>query len=93
VRGSRKLQFCYNIRLYIYISIYIYIYILSIVHVYVRLPTSNSGSTAVNGDQGRARSPATLLAGRDRGSGRQKSLASCSSERKSMPAGVGDTAG
>ena len=38
----------------------------------------------MNGDPGRARSPATLLAGQDWGSGRQKSLVLCSSKAESL---------
>jgi len=84
ISRSRNLQCCYNIRLYIYIYIYIYICILCTVHIYVSLPPPNSRSTTVNGDPGRARSPSSPLSGRDRVSGRQKSLQSCSSESVSL---------
>jgi len=48
------------------------------------VPPLYSRSTSLNRGPRRARSTATLLAGRDRGNGRQKSLVLCSSEGKPL---------
>lgn len=47
-------------------------------------PPLNSRTTTLNRDPGRARWPGKLLAGRERGSGRRKSLVTCSSEGESL---------